>query len=102
MIIKGQTNIIGLWTLLTLLSDEVLPCKEGCHSSSTINVKCSSGKIVLCSLEYSSKTMVQSHILFEEVAKQTGVPMKLQMLLYQYNQTFHFRNTCIDYRIAVV
>ena len=85
MIIKSQMNILGLWTLLTLLSDEGLPCKEGCHSSLTVNVKCPSGKIVSCSLEYSSKTMVLSRVLFEEVAKQTGVPIKLQMLPHRMN-----------------
>jgi hypothetical protein len=75
-----------MWTLLTLLSDEGLPYKEECHPSLKVNVKCPSGKIIPCSLEYSSKTKVRSRALYEQVAKQTGVAIELQILSYKMNQ----------------
>ena len=84
MILDVQTNIIGIWTLLTLLSDdsEGLPHKEEYNSSITVNVKCPSGKIIPCSF---INTMARSQVLFEEISKQTGVPVKLQMLSYKMN-----------------
>ena len=80
MVFKGQANIL-LWTLITLLSDEGLPYKEECTSSLNVNVKFPSGKIIPCS--FSKTTTAWSRVLFEEVAKQTGVPIELQMLSYK-------------------
>lgn len=84
MILDVQTNIIGIWTLLTLLSDdsEGFLHKEEYNSSITVNVKCPSGKIIPCSF---INTTARSQVLFEEISKQIGVPVKLQMLSYKMN-----------------
>ena len=77
--------MLGMWTLLFLLSNDGLPYQDEYHPSLNFNVKCPSGKIIPCSLEYSRKTRVRSRSLYEQVAKQTGVAIELLILSYKMN-----------------
>ena len=82
MIINARKDFLGMWALL---SGGGYPYEQQYDSSFKIDVKCPSGKVFTCCLDYSSEKSVFSQILFEEVEKQTGVPMKLQMLSFRKN-----------------